>query len=465
MKFLPLGDTDGIGASCHYLDLNGTGLVLDAGTDPQRSGTDSLPRFNWVSERADGYVDHALITHAHHDHMGSLPVLVRRFPHVMAHMTDATKRLLGFLLPSSARLQQKRLDRGETTEPPLFTEDDLDALEHLYLTHNLEVPFDLTGPKGTSSVTGRFYTAGHILGSAGVEFTFQEWGRERRVFYTSDTNMHPQTIIRGGEYPDRTDVLILETTHGAEAAPEQTSRPEERARFRETLAEVLARGGTALIPVFVMGRAQEILVLLGQLKREGAIPMDVPIYTAGSMRAIAEIYDDTRTTTPRVNPDDQVFGVEQHRVPYKAEAKREILDGPGIMVVSSGMMFEPTLSNVLARRMVENEEDGVLLVGHPADGTPARRLLDAARADGPGAPVMLADGHGPQPVHCTVERFRFSGHSDRQDLLSIVERLAPEQVLLVHGDPEARAWMAEHIEADHPEMAVHRPDWGSVLEV
>jgi len=107
----------------------------------------------------------------------------------------------------------------------------------------------------------------------------------------------------------------------------------------------------------------------------------------------------------------------------------------------------------------------VLLVGHPADGTPARRLLDAARSDEPGAPVMLADGHGPQPVHCTVERFRFSGHSDRQDLLSIVERLAPEQVLLVHGDPEARAWMAEHIEADHPEMAVHRPDWGSVLEV
>ncbi|PSQ72192.1 MAG: Ysh1p: subunit of polyadenylation factor I [Bacteroidetes bacterium QH_1_64_81] len=424
MKFLALGDTDGIGASCHFLDLNGTGLVLDAGTDPQRDGPDSLPRFDWVQDRADSYVDHTIITHAHHDHMGSLPVLVRRFPHAMAHMTDATKKLIDFLLPASARLQKKRHEKGETSHDPLFTEDELEALHHLYLTHDLGRDFDLTGPKGAAPVTGQFYSAGHILGSAGVELHFEEWGRERRLFYTSDTNMQAQTIIPGGEYPETTDTLILETTQGAEPEAEATSRPEERERFRKTLARVLTQGGTALIPVFVMGRAQEMLVLLGQLKREGAIPRSVPIYTAGSMRAIAEVYDDTRDTTPRVDSDEEV----------------------------------------LARRIVENEKDAVLLVGHPAEGTPARRLKDAA-AEGPGAPVMLADGHGPQPVYCTVERFRFSGHSDRRDLLSLVGRMNPETVLLVHGDPEARAWMAEHIEADHPETDVHRPDWGSVIEV
>ncbi|ABC46323.1 MBL fold metallo-hydrolase [Salinibacter ruber] len=464
MKFLALGDTDGIGASCHFLDLNGSGIALDAGTDPQRDGPDSLPRFDWVGDRADSYVDHTLVTHAHHDHMGSLPVLVRRFPHAMAHMTDATKKLLDILLPASARLQEKRRDRGETTHEPLFTEDELEALHHLYLTHDLGQGFDLTGPKGQSSVTGRFFSAGHILGSAGVELQFEEWGRDRRVFYTSDTNMQAQTIIPGGEYPDSTDVLILESTQGAEPEAAATSRPEERDRFRKTLSQVLARGGTALIPVFVMGRAQEILVLLGQLKREGAIPADVPIYTAGSMRAIAGVYDDTRNTTPRVDASDEVYAVDQERVPYESEAKREILEGPGIMVVSSGMMIEPTLSNVLARRMVENEDDAVLLVGHPAEGTPARRLQDAA-VEGDGAPVMLADGHGPQPVYCTVERFRFSGHSDRRELLSLVERMTPETVLLIHGDPDAKDWMAEHIKEAHPETEVHRPDWGSVLEV
>jgi Cft2 family RNA processing exonuclease len=464
MKFIALGDTDGIGASCHFLDIANTGLVLDAGTDPRREGPDSLPRFNLVRDQADSYVDHALITHAHHDHMSSLPVLAREFPHVKAHMTDATSRLLKFLLPAAARLQKKRQRKGETTHDPLYTEEELEVLSHLYLTHDLGDHFDVTGTQGESSLTARFHSAGHILGSVGVELQFEENGRARRLFYTSDTNMQAQTIIPGGQYPDSTDVLMLETTLGADAEAEQTSRPEERERFRETLSRVLDRGGTALIPVFVMGRAQEMLVLLGQLKREGAIPADVPIYTAGSMRAIAELYDETRDTTPRNDPSEQVFAVEQERVPYEAEAKSEILSGPGIMVVSSGMMFEPTLSNVLARRIVENEDDAVLLVGHPAEGTPARRLQEAAE-QGPGAPVMLAEGHGPQPIYCTVERFRFTGHSDRRDLLKIVEQMQPNTVLLVHGDPEAQEWMARNIEHFYPEINVRRPEWGNMIEL
>ena len=464
MKFLALGDTEDIAASCHFLEIEGTGLVLDSGTDPSREGPDSLPRFDWVRERAQSYVDHAVITHAHHDHMGSLPVLVQEFPHVMAHMTDATQRLLEFLLPSSARLQKKRYEQHETDHEPLFTEDDLSFQSHIYLTHELQEDFDLTGMKGAGSLTGRFYSAGHILGSVGTELRFEEDGEERRLFYTSDTNMQPQSIIPGGEYPSSTDVLILETTLGADEEAEQTSRPEEYAKFRDTLSRVLDRGGTALIPVFVMGRAQEMLAMLHRLKTEGHIPADVPIYTAGSMRAIAGLYDDTRTTTPRLDEDFKVYDVEQERVPYGSDEKADVLEGPGIMVVSSGMMFEPTLSNILARRIVENERDAVLIVGHAVDGTPSRRLQDAA-AEGPGSPVMLADGHGPQPVYCTVERFRFSGHSHRRDLLTIVDRLAPETVLLVHGEPAAQDWMQHAIEDRHPSVDVRRPDWGDLIEL
>lgn len=469
MRFLALGDTEDIAASCHFLEVDGTGLVLDAGTDPRREGPHSLPKFEWVRERAQSYVDHALITHAHHDHMGSLPVLVEEFPHMMAHMTDATRQLLEFLLPASARLQKKRYEQHETTYEPLFSEDDLEFLSHVFLTHELEDDFNLTGVQGDTQVTGQFYSAGHILGSVGVEVRFQEprsngTSKERRLFYTSDTNLEPQSIIPGGEYPDDADVLILETTLGADEEAEQTSRPEEFRRFRETLSGVLDRGGTALIPVFVMGRAQEMLAMLQRLKDEGSIPTDVPIYTAGSLRAIAGLYDDTRKTTPRLDEEFQVFSVDQERVPYSSEDKTEVLDGPGIMVVSSGMMFEPTLSNILARRIVENERDAVLIVGHAVEGTPAHRLQEAA-AEGPGAPVMLADGHGPQPVYCTVERFRFSGHSHRRELLKIVDHLDPETVLLVHGEPEAQDWMQQAIEEKHPAMNVYRPDWGEVIEL
>ena len=463
MKYLPLGDTEDIAASCHFLEIDGTGLVFDVGTDPRREGSASLPKFDWVRDRAHSYVDHAVVTHAHHDHMGAVPVLVEEFPHAMVHMTEATKKLLEFLLPASARLQQKKREQGETEHEPLFTEDDLEFLSHVYLTHDLGADFDLTGMAGNTEVTGRLYSAGHILGSAGVELAFEENGEARRLFYTSDTNMQAQSIIPGGEYPASTDILMLETTLGADEEAEQTSRPEEVEKFRTTLRRVIERGGTALIPVFVMGRAQEMLAMLGRLKREGDIPVDTPIYTAGSMLGVADLYDKTRETTPRLDPDFRVFDVEQERVPYSAEAKKDVLDGPGIMVVSSGMMFEPTLSNILARRIVENERDAVLIVGHAVEGTPAHRLQQAA-AEGPGAPVRLADGQV-QPVHCTVERFRFSGHSHRRDLLQIVERMDPDTVVLVHGEPEAQAWMQAAIEDRHPETEVHRPRWGETLEL
>lgn len=464
MEFIALGDTEDISASCHFIRVNGTGLVLDAGLDPERDGHDALPRFDIVHRHPDRYVDHALVTHAHHDHIGSLPVLFREFPHVLAHMTDATRRLLEFLLPASARLQRRQLREGSIDHDPLFTEDDIEMHSHLYMTHDLEREFDITGVRGTTPIKARFYSAGHILGSVGVELTFEEDGRTRRVFYTSDTNTRPQSIISGGAYPESTDILILESTLGADEEAAQTSRGKEMRRFTEALQTVLGRDGVALIPVFVMGRAQETLAVIGDLKERGKIDADVPVYTAGSMRAIADIYDKTRQTTPRRDPDFRVFDVDQRRLPRSDEGHKKAMTGPSIIVVSSGMMFEPTLSNLLARRLIEDEKNGVLLVGYSKEDSPAQRLLDAAE-EGPGTEVELVEGGDRQPVNCTVGRYRFSGHSHRRDLLGLVGRLSPEHVILVHGDTEARTWMAEQIEAEHPGVHIHLPEWAESIEL
>ena len=445
MDFIALGDTDDVAASCHYLQIDGSGIVLDAGVDPRREGRASLPAFDVV-------------------HIGSLPVLIDQFPHVNAHMTDATKQLLEFLLPASARLQRRRIEQGETDADPLFTEDELSFHSHMYLTHDLQSSFDVTGLAGTEDVRATFYTAGHILGSVGVEVAFQEDGRERTLFYTSDTNMQPQSILPGGEYPDSTDVLVLESTLGNDVEAERTSRPKEVARLTETLQEVLERGGTALIPVFVMGRAQETLAVLGAMKEKGEIDPEVPIYTAGSMRAIADLYDQTRLSTPRIDSDFRVFDVDQKRVPRSSDGKDDAFEGPCICVVSSGMMFEPTLSNVLARRIVEDEKNGILLVGYCKEGTPADRLLKA-KERGPGSGVLLHPERGPQPLRCTVEKFRLTGHSNRRDLLSIARNLDPEHVILVHGEPAARDWMAKNLQSQMPHVTIHVPNGQEVVSV
>ena len=465
MIFVPLGKTDAIGASCHFIKVGETGLVLDAGIDPEEDGPDGLPDFDFIHRRPDWYVDHALITHAHHDHLGALPILIQQFPHVLVHMTRATRELADFLLPASARLQRRRLREGSSTHEPLFKEEDLDIYSYLYLTHELEEPFDVTGVRAQRPVKAQFYNAGHILGSAGVLLTFEESGAERRVFYTSDTSLRPQSIIPGGSYPEEpVDVLILESTLGADAEAELTTRRTEEQKFGEALRRVIERGGTVLVPVFALGRAQEVLALIDRFKKRGLLPEEVPVYTAGSMRAVADLYDKTRFFTPRLNPDFQVFGVEQRRLPRGDAAKQNALSEPSIHIASSGMMFERTLSNALAQRLVEDEKNGIFLVGFSKEDSPADRLLKAA-AEGKGTEVLLNGADEPQPVNCEVERFRFSGHSHRRDLIQLVEQLRPKKVILVHGEEPARTWMADNIKFFYPEVEIFQPKAGEPIEV
>ncbi len=465
MLFVALGDTEAIGASCHFLKIDGTGIVLDAGADPNQEGEESLPRFDLVRDHPDWYVDHAVVTHAHHDHIGSLPVLIREFPHVLVHMTRATRDLAELLLPASARLQRRKLREGTTSAEPLFGEEELSLYSYLYLTHELGQPFDLTGIRAEVPIQAELLHSGHILGSAGVLLRFEEDGRERRVFYTSDTNLRPQTILPGGTYPEEpVDVLILESTAGADPEAERTTRRTEEQKFAEALQRVLARGGTVLVPSFALGRAQEILALLDRFKKRGLIPEETPIYTAGALRAISDLYDKTRFVTPRLDPGFQVFGVPQRRLPRSQAAKTNALAEPGIHVVSSGMMFERTLSNRLAQDLVEHERHGIFFVGFAKEDSPAARLM-AAAAEGPGTEVVLDAHRGPQPVRCEVERFRFSGHSHRRDLIHLVGQLRPKKVILVHGEEEAREWMADNLRFFYPEIEVLRPSSGEPLEV
>jgi len=459
MEFVALGDTDAIGASCLFLQINDTGIILDAGADPEEEGLASVPRLDLI-HNSGRFVDHAIITHAHHDHIGSLPILIREFPHVTVHMTPATRQLADVVLPASARLQRRKLREGSSLHQPLFSEEELEMHSYLYLTHELEDVFSLKGMKEEAVLTGQFFNAGHVLGSAGIKIVTEEKGEQKTLFYTSDTNLRPQHIIPGGSYPEPPiDVLLLETTLGADSEAEQTTRKREEERFLAGLKRILERGGTVLIPVFALGRAQEILAIIDRFKQKNQIDEDIPVYTAGSMRAFADLYDKTRYSTPRLDPEFQVFGVHQKRLPRSNKATKEALSRPSIHIMSSGMMFERTISNRLAQQLVEDEKNGILLVGYAKEDSPAHHLLLAAK-EGKGTEVTLDKLIGPQPINCDIERFRFSGHSHRRDLLRIVEQLKPKTILLVHGEQEARIWMADNIKYFYPGTEIILPELG-----
>jgi len=458
MRFLSLGSCSEVSASCHYLAVGRNGLVLDAGADPNKEGPPSLPQYHLIRNRVLG---HALITHAHHDHIGGLPSLVQQFPHTQLHLTEATGMLSDFMLMASARLQERKFREGSSAYPSLFDTDDVEETLSLFSTHDCEQPFPLSGEP---LISAEFFDAGHVLGSAGVLLQFEENGHTRKVFYTSDTNLQSQAIIPGGRYPTPPiDVLIMESTLGADPKAEKVTRKREEQRFCEALQAVIEREGCALVPVFMLGRAQEVLAVIDRFKRMGQLPQDLPVYTAGGMREVSRIYDHMRNDTPRIDSDFQVNQVRQRIFRAKRAKIARALRKPAIFVLASGMLFERTLSNRLAQIFIEEEKHAILLVGYCKDDSPGGRLLHAWEQDLEG--VVLDREVGMQPIACQIDRFRFSGHSNRRDLVGLAGHLRPQKIILVHGEDAARTWIADTIQRTHPETSVILPAVGQSIDL
>ena len=169
MDFISLGRANDIGASCHYLQFDGSGVILDVGADPNEDGPASLPDFSPI---ADHRVDHVFITHAHHDHIGSVPVLNARWPMARMHLTPASRTLTTLMLYASARLQRRKFEEGSSAFPALFDEEDLDDVFDMFCAHPYNQSFNL------SSGHAQLHYSGHLLGSAGVLLTTQD---QRRI--------------------------------------------------------------------------------------------------------------------------------------------------------------------------------------------------------------------------------------------------------------------------------------------
>ncbi|MCY4224392.1 MAG: MBL fold metallo-hydrolase [Bacteroidetes bacterium] len=454
MEFISLGRDHDIGASCHFLHIDDIGILLDAGADPNEEGPASLPDFSPIQHRQ---VDHVMVSHAHHDHIGSLPAVNARWPMARLHLTHASQSLTTLMLYASERLQQRKYYEGSSPFPALFDEEDLDGVFDMFHSH----PYNRTFPLDTKKTAAEFYYSGHLLGATGVLITTAE---NQRIFYTSDTRSEDQTIIPGGKYPSApVDVLIMESTLGADPVAETVTRPEEEIRFAHQLKAVLDRGGSVLIPVFMLGRAQEILALLGRFKDERILDPKTPIYTAGGLREVSRIYDAFRNSTPRIDPDFEVYSVDQIRFPRTRKARQKAFSRPGIHVLASGMMIERTLSHQIAMEFLEHEQHAIFFVGFAKEDLPSGKLLHAAQSGAEG--IILSHERGMQPIACEVDRFRFSGHAHRKELTELAVSLQPKTIILIHGQTDAKKWLKEELRQHCPDTRILIPSQGEKTSI
>src|ERR1043165_9105158 len=249
-------DTD-IGASAWFVDLEGHRLLMDAGMHPKREGRAGLPSFKFIQ---DEEVEAIAISHCHHDHVGALPVALRYFPKAHVLMTELSYFIVERVLHNSVNVMSRQREELGIREYPLYTHDEVDDIAPIFQAFkcNREIEWAAfeKSRAGVRSPTLEFYDAGHALGAAGIMVR----GEKQTLFYTGAVCFHDQTILKAARFEDiQADVLIMETTRGAREPRPGFTRAAEIDRLALAIANALERGGSVLIPVFALGRTQEIL--------------------------------------------------------------------------------------------------------------------------------------------------------------------------------------------------------------
>lgn len=457
MRIINLNPDTDIGASAWFVELDGHRLLMDAGVHPKLDGRESLPLYSAI-EKED--VDTIALSHCHHDHVGSLPVAVRHFPKAHVFMTDLSYFIIERVLHNSVNVMTRQRDELGIREYPLYTHDELDDIAPHFQAFkcNREVEWASFAKSraGLPSPTLEFYDAGHALGAAGIMVR----GQKQTLFYTGDVCFHDQTILKAARFEDvEADVLIMETTRGAREPVPGFTREAEIDRLAESISRALERGGSVMIPVFALGRTQEILAVLALLMKSGKLKRQ-QVYIGGLGRVFTEIYDLEAHRTHRNLTNMRLTEALDLIVLDKGTLENMRLNTRRIFVVTAGMMTEKTPAHELALRMAGDPKHAIFFVGYADPDSPAGRL----RAAKQGETFAFSPSGGEMTKKCEVDDFDLSAHANREELLEFVGDVNPHTVLLGHGDAPARAWFEEQIRARWPKIKVHQPQPGKVIE-
>lgn len=432
-------------------------------------GLKELRERNWQDPPFDPHkLNAVLITHAHIDHTGYLPRLVRQGFRGPVYCSRGTADLLKILLPDAGRLQEEDADyrnRHNLTKHrpalPLYTEKD--AYAALELVEPLPNDGETFVP--APGFRASFRIAGHILGSSLVLLELDHAGADgkgRRVLFSGDLGHYDQPIIRDPEPPPACDYLLVESTYG-----DRLHDPEEpKVALARIINEAAQRKAPVLIPAFAVGRTQEIVYLIRELEEEKAIPV-LPVSVDSPMAAATtQVYANRKEEhdaeyTSILTKQKHPLRTHSMNTASSREESKKLNDAKGARVIisASGMM---TGGRVLhhAIRMVPDPEATIVFVGYQAAGTTGRRLLD-------GEPEVKILGQW-VPVRCRLAKIGgFSAHADWKEVLHWLEGMedgGPRKTFLTHGEPEAANAMADHIK-ERFGWNVHVPQYGERVEL
>lgn len=465
MKVSFYGAARSVTGSRHLLEVPGLRLLMDCGLfQGRREETVRQNRDLGFDPKSLGAV---LLSHAHIDHSGALPVLPQQGFSGKVYATRATADLAGIMLEDSARVQEsdcrfvnKREQRGRRRcVRPFYDSSDvrkiLKQFEGTRYGDQVKI-----GPR----VTASFHDAGHILGSAAIRVKYTARGNTTTVLFSGDLGRSGMPILRDPEPPPPCDVLIVESTYGDRVHEDVAEETKKKAIALITHAK--HHKSKIIVPAFAVGRTQELVMRIKELVREGRID-PLPIYIDSPLAGKAtdifrrhpECYDEETLKTFSAEGDP--FASRYiHYVSSSEDSKRlNAAKGPCIIISSSGMCEGGRVVHHL-KHAIQEEANVIVFVGFQAEHTLGRKLVE-------GWDVVPIFGV-PTPRRAQVVKFNgLSAHADRHDLLAYVRAInpLPSMVFIVHGEEKQALSLGAAIQNEHPNIEVRIPHQGSIHEV
>jgi Cft2 family RNA processing exonuclease len=447
MKITDLNSAQDIGANCMLVEIGGFHFLIDAGMHPKKLGFASLPRLNALPP-----LDYVVLTHCHLDHLGALPVVLRKQPRVEILCSPATAIVAKRILRNSVSVMMRQREETGIKEFPLFTYGELDAVESALRPLPLLSPRVLRAQDG-SEIEITLHPAGHVAGAVGVMFEH----RHRKIFFTGDVQFHAQNTVGAAQFPDcQIDTLVTETTHGSTPPNEDITREGETARLLETLNTTITNGGSALIPAFAFGRMHEMLSIMHEARKRNAL-VKCPIICSGLGVDLADYFELMTRKTGAVNFRRHILqDLKTRQLDRQYVAPGEDLPEKGIYLLSSGMLVENTPAWRVAANLLEHAHNTICFVGYCDPDTPGGRLLTRKRGD-----TFVFHGLDyAAKIRANIESFYFSGHAARNELVDFARRCDPRSIVITHGDPPAREWFEEEFAIEIPNAKVINPQPG-----
>ena len=448
MKLVYLGGANEVGATSILLELDGYKILLDCGIR-QKKNKDNLPDFSSIKEI--GGIDAIVVSHAHMDHIGSLPLISKEYPNAKIYMNKMTLDLSRVLLYDSLKIMNK--SEGEI---PIFQENDvLNMFDKVRL-----IPFQKEMHL-TSSVSITSYMAGHIAGAQMIYIK----SKEGTVLYTGDYSLFNQHTVSGLAIPKlRPDVIISEATYGDRL---HANRESEEIKLIEYISEIINQGGKVLIPVFALGRSQEVLLILKRAFNK-KILNKVPVYVDGMVKNINAVFLNNpmylkESLGKRIlNGKEAFYNDEIVRIDTKEEREKIMqANGPFIIVASSGMLAGG-MSEYYASKIVDDAKNAIILTGYQDEESNGRMLLNLMDEEESIRQITL--NNQVYQVLCQIRKVGLSAHADKQEMKQLFYSLKPKSLILGHGEEKVIDGFAKEISKEE-NIDVYVPTVGKIINL